>query len=63
TLLLYLTLASEGCNGGETVFYPYDRRSAKKEISISPETGILLLYKHRDNYILYEGKEVTTGKK
>ncbi|KAK1825667.1 hypothetical protein QBC39DRAFT_270611, partial [Podospora conica] len=63
TLLLYLTSASESCNGGETVFYPYDRRSAKEEIFISPETGILLLYKYRDNYILYEGKEVTTGEK
>ncbi|KAK1827598.1 hypothetical protein QBC39DRAFT_266761, partial [Podospora conica] len=63
TLLLYLTSASKGYNGGETVFYPYDRRSAKEEISVSPKTGILLLYKHGDNYILYEGKEVTTGEK
>ncbi|KAK1827722.1 hypothetical protein QBC39DRAFT_266475, partial [Podospora conica] len=63
TLLLYLTSASEGYNNDETVFYPYDKRSAKEEISISPETGILLLYKYGDNYILYEGKEVTTGEK
>lgn len=52
TLLLYLTSAGDGCQGGETVFYPHDRRSAKEEISVSPETGMLLLHKHGDDCML-----------
>ncbi|KAK3330949.1 hypothetical protein B0H66DRAFT_82448 [Apodospora peruviana] len=63
TLLLYLTSSSEGCSGGETVFYPHDRRSAKEEIAVSPETGMLLLHKHGDDCLLHEGREVTAGEK
>lgn len=39
-------------NGGETVFYPFDRRSAKEEIAVSPETGMLLLHKHGNDCLL-----------
>lgn len=46
TLLLYLTSQAEGCQGGETVFFPFDRRVAKEEVAIAPETGMLLLHKH-----------------
>lgn len=46
TLLLYLTSASEGCEGGETVFYPNDRKVRKEEIAVPPEAGMLLLHKH-----------------
>ncbi|KAK1758517.1 putative prolyl 4-hydroxylase 4 [Echria macrotheca] len=63
TLLLYLTSSSEGCNGGETVFYTHDRRSPKEEIAVSPETGMLLLHKHGNDCLLHEGREVTAGEK
>ncbi|KAK5998749.1 hypothetical protein PT974_01131 [Cladobotryum mycophilum] len=63
TLLLYLTSASEGCIGGETVFYPHDRRSAAEEIAVSLETGMLLLHKHGDDCLLHEGREVQAGEK
>lgn len=52
TLLLYLTSANEGCVGGETVFYPHDRKSAAEEIAVPLETGMLLLHKHGDDCLL-----------
>jgi hypothetical protein len=63
TLLLYLTSSSEGCIGGETVFYPHDRRSANQEIPVPPETGMLLLHKHGNDCLLHEGREVLAGEK
>ncbi|PNP37280.1 hypothetical protein TGAM01_v201877 [Trichoderma gamsii] len=63
TLLLYLTSAAEGCIGGETVFYPHDRKSAAEEIAVSLETGMLLLHKHGDDCLLHEGREVQEGEK
>ncbi|KAK4229039.1 putative prolyl 4-hydroxylase 4 [Podospora fimiseda] len=63
TLLLYLTSQAEGCMGGETVFYPHDRRLAREEIPIAPETGMLLLHKHGDDCMLHEGREVKAGEK
>ncbi|KAH7020035.1 hypothetical protein EDB80DRAFT_870634 [Ilyonectria destructans] len=52
TLLLYLTSAAEGCVGGETVFYPRDRKSTGEEIAVPLETGMLLLHKHGDDCLL-----------
>ncbi|XWX02079.1 hypothetical protein V2A60_010111 [Cordyceps javanica] len=63
TLLLYLTSASEGCVGGETVFYPHDRQSEAEAIPVSPQTGMLLLHKHGDDCLLHEGREVRAGEK
>ncbi|KAI8275504.1 hypothetical protein K4K59_010234 [Colletotrichum sp. SAR11_240] len=63
TLLLYLTSSAEGCVGGETVFFPNDRRSAKEEIPVALETGMALLHKHGDDCMLHEGREVTAGEK
>ncbi|KAI0384351.1 hypothetical protein F5Y04DRAFT_248168 [Hypomontagnella monticulosa] len=63
TLLLYLTSTAEGCTGGETVFYPLDRKSSKEEVAIAPETGMLLLHKHGDDCLLHEGRQVTAGEK
>ncbi|KAJ0138969.1 hypothetical protein CTA2_1834, partial [Colletotrichum tanaceti] len=63
TLLLYLTSSAEGCVGGETVFFPNDRRSAKEEIPVALETGMLLLHKHGEDCMLHEGREVTSGEK
>ncbi|PKS09206.1 hypothetical protein jhhlp_003820 [Lomentospora prolificans] len=65
TLLLYLTSASDadGCVGGETVFYPHDRRLEKEGVAVAPETGLVLLHKHGDDCLLHEGREVTSGEK
>lgn len=63
TLLLYLTSATEGCQGGETVFYLNDRQVEKEAITVSLETGMLLLHKHGDDCMLHEGREVTKGEK
>ncbi|KAI0204104.1 hypothetical protein F4808DRAFT_368834 [Astrocystis sublimbata] len=63
TALLYLTSASDGVQGGETVFYPNDRKLAKEALVVPPETGMLLLHKHGDNCLLHEGREVTAGEK
>jgi hypothetical protein len=52
TLLLYLTSTAEGCIGGETVFYPRDRRSQRDEIAVPLDTGMLLLHKHGDDCLL-----------
>lgn len=52
TLLLYLTSAADGCLGGETVFYPHDRKVRKEEIAVALETGMLLLHKHGDDCLL-----------
>ena len=52
TLLLYLTSASEGCVGGETVFYPHDRQSEAEAMPVSLQTGMLLLHKHGDDCLL-----------
>ncbi|KAI9163353.1 Prolyl 4-hydroxylase, alpha subunit [Paramyrothecium foliicola] len=53
TLLLYLTSSAEGCVGGETVFYPHDRKSVNQEIPVALETGMLLLHKHGDDCLLF----------
>ncbi|TWU77038.1 hypothetical protein ED733_007778 [Metarhizium rileyi] len=63
TLLLYLTSSTEGCVGGETVFYPNDRKLPSEEIVVSLETGTLLLHKHGDDCLLHEGREVKSGEK
>lgn len=52
TLLLYLTSQAEGCQGGETVFFPNDRRVSKEEIRVPPETGMVLLHKHGNDCLL-----------
>ncbi|KAI0904500.1 hypothetical protein F4823DRAFT_614743 [Ustulina deusta] len=63
TALLYLTSVADGLLGGETVFYPNDRKSAREELVVAPETGMLLLHKHGDNCLLHEGREVMAGQK
>lgn len=63
TLLLCLTSSTEGCVGGETVFYPHDRPLPSEEIAVSLETGTLLLHKHGHDCLLHEGREVKAGEK
>lgn len=56
TLLLYLTSAATGCEGGETVFYPDDvsfkKSAVEKEVVIGLETGMVLLHKHGNDCML-----------
>ncbi|KEY68674.1 hypothetical protein S7711_00548 [Stachybotrys chartarum IBT 7711] len=52
TLLLYLTSSTEGCVGGETVFYTHDRQVPAEEIAVQLETGLLLLHKHGQDCLL-----------
>lgn len=56
TLLLYLTSPTEGCLGGETVFYPDDppgkNKVAAEPIVVGLETGMLLLHKHGSDCML-----------
>lgn len=74
TLLLYLTSTSDGCIGGETVFYPNQTptrggkstkrdKTATSPIEVSLETGMVLLHKHGNDCMLHEGKEVLEGEK
>ena len=52
TLLLYLTSAADGCQGGETVFYTNDRPNDKEAVPVQPENGMLLLHKHGNDCML-----------
>lgn len=69
TLLLYLTSASTGCIGGETVFYPDAPK--RKNSSVPPpepivcelEVGLALLHRHGADCMLHEGREVIEGEK
>ncbi|KAL9049626.1 MAG: hypothetical protein Q9162_007117 [Coniocarpon cinnabarinum] len=72
TLLLYLTSPTDGCLGGETVFYPdppaAGEKSKKGQASPDPivvgiETGMALLHKHGKECMLHEGREVLEGEK
>ena len=72
TLLLYLTGASTGCVGGETVFHldsdqlHPSRGHGKGEsqvLSVAPEVGMALLHKHGNDCLLHEGRKVVSGEK
>ncbi|KAH9878286.1 hypothetical protein J1614_003503 [Plenodomus biglobosus] len=68
TLLLYLTSASNGCIGGETVFYPEPPRKKTNDPPPQPfvvelETGLALLHRHGADCMLHEGREVLEGEK
>ena len=76
TLLLYLSGAATGCEGGETVFYPEattattkkGRGGGKVEVAsepvvVEPEIGLALLHRHGRRCMLHEGREVRKGEK
>ena len=66
TLLLYLSSAATGCEGGETVFYPTPankREPTPAPIIAAPEVGMALLHRHGKDCMLHEGREVTAGEK
>ncbi|CBY01278.1 hypothetical protein IAQ61_003099, partial [Plenodomus lingam] len=68
TLLLYLTSASNGCIGGETVFYPEPPSKKSRDpppppIVVELEAGLALLHRHGVDCMLHEGREVLEGEK
>lgn len=66
TLLLYLTSAATGCEGGETVFHPEaanKREAAPPPVIAELEVGMVLLHRHGKDCLLHEGREVTAGEK
>ena len=72
TLLIYLTGATTGCVGGQTVFYPElgpaknfseQPREGTEPIIVDLEVGMALLHKHGNDCLLHEGRKVTDGEK
>ncbi|KAI1794520.1 hypothetical protein LXA43DRAFT_1072440 [Ganoderma leucocontextum] len=63
TLLIYLTGAQDGVEGGETIFYQ-DQRGKPRETIVAPLTrGQALLHRHGQDCLLHEGSPVTKGNK
>ncbi|KAF5386683.1 hypothetical protein D9615_001915 [Tricholomella constricta] len=63
TLLIYLTGAEDGVEGGETLFYK-DERGKRQEVITAPLTrGTALLHRHGQECMLHEGSMVTKGNK
>ncbi|KZV72946.1 hypothetical protein PENSPDRAFT_674790 [Peniophora sp. CONT] len=61
TLLVYLSGAEDGVQGGETIFYNNDK---KKTPIVAPLTrGTALLHRHGHECMLHEGSEVRAGTK
>ncbi|KAM5531035.1 hypothetical protein V8D89_015307 [Ganoderma adspersum] len=63
TLLIYLTGAQDGVEGGETIFYR-DQRGKPRETIVPPlSRGQALLHRHGQDCLLHEGSPVTKGNK
>ncbi|CAL1704959.1 unnamed protein product [Somion occarium] len=63
TLLVYLSGAEDGVQGGETVFYR-DQRGKPREVITAPLTrGSALLHRHGNECLLHEGSPVLAGTK
>lgn len=63
TLLIYLTGAEDGVQGGETLFY-MDQKGKARETIVAPLTrGTALLHRHGHECLLHEGSQVTRGVK
>ncbi|KAI0709426.1 hypothetical protein C8Q76DRAFT_770254 [Earliella scabrosa] len=63
TLLIYLTGAQDGVEGGETIFYK-DQRGKPRESIVPPLTrGTALLHRHGQDCLLHEGSPVLKGNK
>lgn len=60
TLLIYLT-GGEEFVGGDTIFYPIDRKN--EPINVHPSKGTALLHKHGDDCLLHEAELVRDGVK
>ncbi|ETW85994.1 hypothetical protein HETIRDRAFT_414969 [Heterobasidion irregulare TC 32-1] len=61
TLLIYLTGAEDGVEGGETIFYPSSKSS--DAIVVPLTRGTVLLHRHGHECLLHEGSEVRRGTK
>ncbi|EJF66004.1 hypothetical protein DICSQDRAFT_177393 [Dichomitus squalens LYAD-421 SS1] len=63
TLLIYLTGAQDGVEGGETVFYK-EQRGRPGQAIVPPLTrGQALLHRHGQDCLLHEGSPVKKGSK
>ncbi|KAI0692399.1 hypothetical protein BC835DRAFT_1277776 [Cytidiella melzeri] len=63
TLLIYLTGAQDGVQGGETIFYQDHRGKPREAVSAPLSRGTALLHRHGNECLLHEGSPVLTGTK
>jgi hypothetical protein len=76
TLLIYLSGASDGVEGGETAFYPSgtapteagkmrkrNLRPGEEDVTVKLERGMALLHRHGRECLLHEGRPVLGGVK
>ncbi|KAI0319370.1 hypothetical protein OF83DRAFT_1055091 [Amylostereum chailletii] len=63
TLLIYLSGVEDGVVGGETIFYPTDKRKSSGAITAPLTRGTALLHRHGHECLLHEGSPVRCGTK
>ncbi|KAF8810117.1 hypothetical protein BYT27DRAFT_6502025 [Phlegmacium glaucopus] len=63
TLLIYLTGAEDGVEGGETLFYKEERGKPREVITPPLKRGTALLHRHGRDCMLHEGSLVKKGTK
>jgi len=63
TLLIYLTGAEDGVEGGETLFYKEERGKPREVITPPLKRGTALLHRHGQECMLHEGSPVKKGTK
>lgn len=63
TLLIYLTGAEDGVEGGETIFYKEERGKPREVIAPPLKRGTALLHRHGQQCMLHEGSLVKRGTK
>ncbi|KAF5365697.1 hypothetical protein D9758_003252 [Tetrapyrgos nigripes] len=63
TLLIYITGAEDGVDGGETLFYKSERRRAEDTITPPLKRGTALLHKHGQDCLFHEGSPIKKGVK
>ncbi|TFY72375.1 hypothetical protein EVG20_g623 [Dentipellis fragilis] len=61
TLLVYLTGAEDGVQGGETIFYTSDKGKSSSAIVAPLTRGTVLLHRHGHDCLLHEGSQVRSG--
>ncbi|KAJ3566674.1 hypothetical protein NP233_g6848 [Leucocoprinus birnbaumii] len=63
TLLIYLTGAEDGVEGGETIFYKEVKGQPREEVVPPLTRGTALLHRHGQECMLHEGSLVKSGTK
>ncbi|KAH7889467.1 hypothetical protein F5I97DRAFT_1934365 [Phlebopus sp. FC_14] len=63
TLLVYLTGAQDGVEGGETMFYKDEKGQRRETIAVPLTRGTALLHRHGNECLLHEGSLVREGTK